>query len=147
MVDASIHPATSDDRTAIVALLEAAGLPHDLPKEILPEFRVLRVEGSVRGVVGLEPVGQTALLRSLAVDPAVQGQGYGTALVREAEAHAREQGLDVLYLLTTTAAGFFAELGYKPAARAEVPSAIAQTDEFARLCPDTATCMQKSLTS
>jgi amino-acid N-acetyltransferase len=105
------------------------------------------LRGVVQGVVGLEPAGRSALLRSLAVHPSARGSGYGTALMQAAEAHGRSLGMDALYLLTTTAAAFFQQRGYKPIPRDEAPSAIARTDEFARLCPSTATCMQKSLIS
>jgi amino-acid N-acetyltransferase len=132
----------------VVALLDAVGLPHDdLTEAALRHFRVLRDDGRMCGVVGVEPVGASALLRSLAVRPSERGNGYGHALVRAAEAYAREQGVGTLYLLTTTAPDFFAGLGYERMNREEVPPAIAQTDEFDRLCPRTAACMQKSLIS
>ncbi|PQJ34468.1 hypothetical protein BSZ35_07525 [Salinibacter sp. 10B] len=143
-----IVPATSADRPSIVDLLSRVGLPHDdLSNNLLSHFCVLRTNGVVQGTVGLEPVERAALLRSLAVHPNVRGQGHGTALVQAAEAHARTQNLHTLYLLTTTAAPFFRDRGYTPHPRNAVPSPIAQTDEFSRLCPDSAVCMQKSLIS
>jgi amino-acid N-acetyltransferase len=144
----SVVAATPTDADAIVALLDAVDLPHDdLTAAALRHFRVLRRDGTLVGMVGIEPAGSGGLLRSLAVRPAERGRGHGRALVRDAEAYARQQGLDALYLLTTTAAGFFADLGYEQIARDTVPPAIAQTDEFDRLCPRTARCMQKSLIS
>ena len=143
-----ISPAAPSDLEAIVSLLNTVDLPHeDLSDASLRHFRVLRRDGGVGGVVGIEPAGAAALLRSLAVRPADQGGGAGRALVQDVEAYARAQGIDTLYLLTTTAAGFFAALGYECSSREAVPPAIAQTDEFDRLCPATATCMQKSLIS
>jgi len=143
-----IVSAAATDRDAVGALLDAAGLPHDdLTDAALQSFWVLRHRGRLDGVVGLELYGPAALLRSLAVRPSRRGEGHGHALVRCAEAHAREQQVRTLYLLTTTAAGFFAGLGYEQMARDAVPPAIAQTDQFDRLCPQTATCMQKSLIS
>ncbi len=143
-----IRPATPTDRASIVDLLASVGLPHeDLSDGMLPHFCVLRSRGTIQGVVGLEPVGRAALLRSLAVLPSAQGSGHGTALVQAIEAHGRSHGVEVLYLLTTTAAAFFRERGYESTSRDDVPPAIAQTDEFSRLCPDSATCMQKSLIS
>jgi amino-acid N-acetyltransferase len=141
-----IVAADATDRDAITALLDAVGLPHDdLTESALQHFRVLRTGGGLGGVVGIEPYGAAALLRSLAVQPARRGEGHGRALVRDVEAYARRQDVRTLYLLTTTAAGFFADLGYAPTDRDDVPAAIAQTAEFDRLCPDTAPCMQKSL--
>jgi amino-acid N-acetyltransferase len=141
-----ITSAAPSDLNAVVALLDTVGLPHeDLTEASLQHFQVLRREQTVCGVVGLEPAGSSALLRSLAVHPSIRGQGYGQALVQKAEAHGHEQNVDSLYLLTTTAADFFTDLGYERIARDGVPDAVAQTEEFNRLCPDTAACMQKSL--
>lgn len=138
--------AATSDLDAIVDLLDAAELPHDdLTAAALQHFRVDRRDGTLVGVVGIEPVGSGGLLRSLAVRPSARGQGHGRALVHDAEAYARTQNLRTLYLLTTTATGFFADLGYEQISRDAVPPAIAQTDEFDRLCPHTAACMQKSL--
>lgn len=143
-----IVAARPSDLTAVVSLLDAVGLPHDdLTEAALQHVRVLRRDGTICGVVGVEPAGTAALLRSLAVRPLAQGQGAGRALVRDAEAYAREQGIETLYLLTTTAADFFAELGYERISRDAVPRRVAQTAEFERLCPSTAPCMRKSLIS
>ena len=97
------------------------------------------------GLVGLELFGDVALLRSLVVVPAARSSGMGTALVRYAENYARSQGVRTLYLLTTTAEGFFARLGYSHAARDAAPPAIRSTREFAGLCPASSAFMSKQL--
>lgn len=146
MSSVSITSAAPRDLSTIAALLEEADLPRvDLSPSDLSHFRVLRSEEDLQGVVGLEPVGREALLRSLVVQPEVRGQGYGRALVRDAEAYARRQDIEALYLLTTTAAEFFATLGYERVSRGDVPRTIAQTAEFRELCPATAVCMHASL--
>jgi amino-acid N-acetyltransferase len=66
-------------------------------------------------------------------------------LVDALEARARTLGIRTLYLLTTTAEGFFARRGYAPADRATVPDAILATEEFRGICPSTAACMAKPL--
>lgn len=92
-----------DDR-AIRLLLEDCGLHHeDLVSGDLADFTVAMKEDLVVGVVGLELLGEQALLRSLAVREAYRGQGIGSLLVRMAEDHARALGADRLYLLTNTA--------------------------------------------
>lgn len=48
-----------------------------------------------------------------------------------------------LYLLTTTAESFFADLGFDRIQREDTPPAIQQTSEFHDLCPETATCMRR----
>lgn len=104
-----------------------------------------RTDGELVGAVGFESVGRVALLRSLAVAPSQRGKGLGQVLVASAEAHAGEQGIDTLYLLTTTAAAFFARLGYSAVERALAPTAIRATSQFAGLCPAAATLMCKRL--
>ena len=65
---ASIEPATPSDMAAIKALLDASGLPTaDLGATAWTGFLVLRQNGGVRGVVGLETSGPVGLLRSLAI--------------------------------------------------------------------------------
>jgi amino-acid N-acetyltransferase len=81
------------------------------------------------------------------VEESVRGAGYGTALCDELEAQAAADGIDALYLLTTTAAGFFEARGYEAIDRNEAPPLIRQTTEFEDLCPASATCMKKSLRS
>ncbi len=138
--------ATAFDLRAVTALLDEAGLPHaDLTPAHLAHFRVLRDGDALVGVVGLEVCGEAALLRSLAVAPGRRGEGLGGRLVDVAEAHARTLGVDTLYLLTTTAAAFFAARGYAVTDRAAVPDAIAATAEFAAMCPASAVCMTRRL--
>ncbi len=99
----------------------------------------------VIGVAGIEAYGTVGLLRSVAVDEAHRKGGHGRALVAGAEAWAAGHGIDTLYLLTTTAAGFFAGLGYTEIPRAEAPAAIARTAQFSGLCPASSTFMRKEL--
>lgn len=140
--------ATAFDFRTVMALLDEAGLPHaDLTPTHLAHFRVLRDGDDLVGVVGLEVYGEAALLRSLAVAPGRRGEGLGGRLVDAAEAHARTLGVDTLYLLTTTAADFFAARGFAVTDRAAVPEAIAGTHEFAALCPASAVCMARRLTA
>ena len=128
-------------------LVGEAGLPvEDLNELDLAHFLGGGEPDRLRGVVGLELCGDAALLRSLAVEPEARGAGLGRALVAAAEVHARSRGVRSLYLLTTTAAGFFERLGYRPLDRNQAPNGIRRTREFAGLCPASATFMVKQLT-
>lgn len=130
----------------LTALLDACGLPTtDLAANAGVQLYGCRIEGKLAGAVGLERLGRVALLRSLAVTPAERGKGWGQALVASAEDHARVQGIDTLYLLTTTATAFFTALNYSPAERALAPEVIRATPQFAGLCPASATLMSKRL--
>ena len=129
-------------------LLDAAGLPSgDIGTEALEHFFGCGAEHAPQGVAGLEICGDDALLRSLAVDPHARDQGCGRALVAEVEGHAERLGIARIYLLTTTAGGFFAELGYEIAPRDAAPEQIRTTSEFSKLCPAGATLMLKNLAS
>ena len=141
-----IQPATSDDSRPIRGLLETCGLPHDdLVPAHLRHFLVARDGDRVVGIVGLEPRGDAALLRSLAVAPERRNEGLGARLVDAIERHAGDNGIRTLYLLTTTAADYFDTRGYECIDRDALPEPIQQTEEAARLCPSSATCMRKSL--
>jgi amino-acid N-acetyltransferase len=111
-----------------------------------PDCFYIGYDGDQRiGVVGIEIYGTDGLLRSVVVEEAVRGQGYGTALCAVAETEAQSVDADTLYLLTTTASEFFNDRGYVEIDRSTAPEAIQQTTEFNDLCPSTATCMKKTL--
>jgi amino-acid N-acetyltransferase len=142
------EPARGDDLPAIRVLLDASGLPHeDIGTPHLVNFVVLRGASGLAGVGGVEIQGADGLLRSVAVAPGQQQHGLGRALVEACEARARDQGATALYLLTTTAAEYFAHRGYRRVDRAAAPAAIQATREFAALCPSEAVCMVKELSA
>lgn len=130
---------------AIRALLRENALPTDDLDAARIGFVVAVDDGSLLGVGGVEAFGDAGLLRSLAVRSDQRGNGLGARLVGALEAHAREEGLAQLALLTTTAASFFAARGYREIARAAMPDALQASAEFRSLCPASATCMLKSL--
>ncbi len=101
--------------------------------------------GELLGGVGLELRGADALLRSLIVRPGRRGAGIGRSLVEAAEALARSQGIDTLYLLTLDQAAFFVGLGFVEQRRKATPPGILGTDEFSSLCPASAVCLRKQL--
>lgn len=96
------------------------------------------------GVVGLDVCDGVGLLRSLAVQPEARGRGLAVALVRQIELYAQTQSISKVYLLTNTAADFFAHQGYQTMARLDAPAAIQSTTQFSSLCPDSAVLMFKS---
>jgi amino-acid N-acetyltransferase len=142
-----IEPQRARDRPRVLALLQQVRLPiDDLHAGGAPvDFLVMRELGQVVGAVGLQSADGAGLLRSLVVQPSLHRQGRGAALVGAAERLAARRGMDDLYLLTTTAPGFFALLDYLRVDRATVPLALQRTSQFASLCPQTAVCMHKRL--
>ena len=147
MTDPSItlERADSDDIDRVEALLEANGLPYRDVRTKSERFFVGYSGTEVVGIGGVEVHGSDGLLRSVVVTESNRGQGYGTALCRGLEDYARNDGVETLYLLTTTAAPFFRRRGYQEIARENVPSSIRRTTEFADLCPDSATCLRRDL--
>ncbi|RKD97537.1 arsenic resistance N-acetyltransferase ArsN2 [Halopiger aswanensis] len=137
--------ARDPDLAYVESLLEATNLPNDDVRE-KPEAFYIASDGDERvGIGGLEQYGGDGLLRSLVVESGARSNGYGTAICDALEEAARADGIERLYLLTTTAAEFFADRGYERIDRSDAPPAIRRTDQFADLCPATATCLRRSL--
>jgi amino-acid N-acetyltransferase len=138
----SIEPAKPQDLPAILDLLARCGLPRDGLSEHLATALVAREGGQVVGCAALEVYGESALLRSIAVDEGQRGRGLGQRLVEATLSLARERHITGVYLLTTTAADFFARFfSFQPIAREEVPEPLKASVEFASACPETALAM------
>jgi arsenate reductase len=143
-----VGPATSADLPAITSLLAASGLPTEGIADHLATALVARDGTSVVASAVLEVYGDSALLRSVAVAATHRRRGLGERIVRAAMDTARSRGIRTVYLLTTTAADFFARrLGFRPVSRADVPDGVRVSAEFSRLCPDSATAMMRTLPS
>ncbi|MFB6221956.1 MAG: arsenic resistance N-acetyltransferase ArsN2 [Halolamina sp.] len=144
-------PATGSAVEWIHALLEHADLPTaDLDAGPTadadgPALYVVRADAGRVGCIGIERYGDAGLLRSAAIQERHRGEGYGRTAVRALESEAREAGIETLYLLTTTARGFFGSLGYEETDRVDVPDAVRGSAEFSDLCPDTAVVMRRTL--
>ena len=104
-----------------------------------------RAGSRVVGTAAPELLGDTALLRSVAVEAALRGQGIGHQLTHAALDLARALGIREVYLLTETAAAFFPRFGFQPIARARVAPAVQQSVEFVSACPASALVMVRSL--
>lgn len=161
-----LRRADSETISSVVALLEANDLPSGDVRSKADRFYLASLEpdgpasapldgdgaNSVDvdgvdpvGVGGIEIEGRHGLLRSVVVRESARGRGIGTALCDALETRAAAEGVETLFLLTTTAADFFAERGYGHVDRAAVPAEIRGTTQFGELCPATATCLRKSL--
>jgi len=138
--------AQPDDIDQIKGLLAKCELPYeDITPSDLTHFYLLRDGGRLAGVIGLEIYGQFALLRSLAVPAGYRVRGIGAELVERAQEHAHSHKVEALYLLTTTAEGFFSKRGYRRVERSEIPKPVQESAEFSTLCPASAACMVKHL--
>jgi amino-acid N-acetyltransferase len=141
----TIEQGAREDLGQVLALLERHGLPLDGAAGLEEALVVARRNGEIAGAAGLELYADGALLRSVVVDSSVQGQGLGRSLTEAALALARARGIPAVFLLTTTADGFFARLGFERVNRAEVPASVQQSVEFQSACPASAIVMRKPL--
>jgi amino-acid N-acetyltransferase len=132
------------ERDQIVSLLAESGLPvSDISRAHLPLFFGIQSDSCLIAVIGLELFGPVGLIRSLAVSKVCRGQRVGRQLVDFAEYYAAERGVETVFLLTTTAAVFFQQLGYGQVARSDVPQAIRITSQFSSLCPASSVVLSK----
>jgi amino-acid N-acetyltransferase len=141
MNNPTISPVTPAELPALYALLDRAGLPVAGLNEHTATTLVARMDRQIVGSVGLELYGRAALLRSVAVDAPWRGQGLGSQLVDAALVLANAQGVDQLYLLTETAAPYFARRGFVPIARTGVDPVVTTSIEFTSACPASAQAM------
>lgn len=142
----TIQPFTSDCTNEIIELLEDNDLPFediDFSKTL---FFVAEYNSSFAGVIGLEVYGGHALLRSLAVNRKLRGKTIGHELVNYLLLFCKKEWIDEVFLLTTSAEGFFESLGFNVIDRDSVPEAIKQASEFRYICPTTSTVMHKYVT-
>jgi len=131
---------------SLTELLQSCDLPiSDISPSQSLCFFGCHIDAELVGAVGLEIYGAVALLRSLAVHPHSRNSGIGRALVAYAENAASSLRVESLFLLTTTAAPFFASFGYLPMPRDEAPAAIKATAQFSGLCPASSSFMSKHL--
>ncbi|MCE9572965.1 MAG: GNAT family N-acetyltransferase [Deltaproteobacteria bacterium] len=135
----AVEPARADELDAVCALVAAADLPIDgIAAQFPAGYVVVRDGGAITAVAGLERFGDAALLRSVAVAPGVRTRGLGRAVVADRIAAARRAGLPAVHLLTTTAAAYFARLGFARIERAALPAAVAASPELTGACPASA---------
>jgi amino-acid N-acetyltransferase len=145
MKDIKYSYATQTDLSAIEALLTNCHLPTDGIERLTDNCLVAKLGSKIVGTVALEPCGQSALLRSLAVAPDYRGCSLGHGLTARMVSHARLLGVERLYLLTTDAERYFAAMGFKHAERSEAPAQIQATSQFHSLCPKSAVCMTRDI--
>ena len=140
-----VHPAQRGDLAAIQDLLVARALPTEGVEDHLQDFLVAGEGGSLLGCAGFEHYGQIGLLRSVAVASSVAGRGLGHALVEAVISRAGSEGVETLYLLTTTARDYFSRMGFEVITRAELPGALGASAELRGACPASAVAMRRFL--
>jgi N-acetylglutamate synthase-like GNAT family acetyltransferase len=97
------------------------------------------------GAAGVERYGRYGLLRSVVTAPGARRKGVAEALTRNRLDWAATEGLEAVYLLTTTAASYFPRLGFAPVDRADLPAEVQGSREFATVCPGSAVAMRRAV--
>ncbi|MBO9681788.1 MAG: GNAT family N-acetyltransferase [Flavisolibacter sp.] len=140
----NIVPASQNSFSAAIALLKKNNLPTE---DLDPGKQLFVVEegDNVIATVAVEYNYTDALLRSLSVSPEKRNSGIGAELVQFIEDYVQKQGVQTVYLLTTTAADFFSKRGYTIIDRNNVPDFIKNTSEYSVICSSSSTIMKKEL--
>lgn len=141
----TLRTAQATDLPAVLGLLDHAQLPRAGVAEALPHFVVAENRGQLVGVAGLEVYGESALLRSVAVEESWRGTGVGRTLIERALSLTRERGIRDVFLLTTTAEHYFPRFGFACVNRDSVSEAVQASAEFKGACPASAVVMRKTL--
>jgi amino-acid N-acetyltransferase len=138
----TIRPATGEDLPDVVALVTGAGLPAEgVDASLVAGMCVAQAGEALVGCAAIEWFPRSGLLRSVAVGAGSRGAGVGARLVRDRLSWAASQGLESVYLLTTTAPGFFERFGFRPVPREDAPQEVRSSREYSTICPETAVLM------
>ncbi len=142
-----IRSAQQEDHSAVLQLLQQSDLPQDGLSDHWATTLVARDGSQVVGSAALELYGASALLRSVAVEPSRRGQGLGQRLTQAALDLAKQRGVKAVYLLTETAAHFFARFGFRRISRSDVLPEVQRSVEFTHACPKSAQVMMVELST
>src|SRR5918996_4925303 len=140
-----LRQASGPDLPAIASLLHEGGLPAGAARERVGRTVVAESDRRVIATAAWEPVGDAALLRSVAVGADVRGTGAGLLVSAAALRQAARAGIRDVYLVTTDADGFFSRCGFRSIPREELPEAVAAHKQITRECPSTAPVMRLTL--
>ncbi|MFZ6759052.1 arsenic resistance N-acetyltransferase ArsN2 [Undibacterium sp. Ji50W] len=139
------RPASRKDWSAIRLLLNSQSLPVEGAYAHLQHFQLAFHNDALIACGGLEIYAQDALLRSIAVQPEAQGQGYGQQLVMQLIDAARNTGIKRLYLLTTNADKYFQQFGFRIIQSSKLPVGLQASSQLQGACPASAIAMQLKL--
>lgn len=138
---ARIRPAGADDADGIERLLRETGLYAS--EDGSRSGAMLAVDGSgVIATASCDVQGDDGYLRSVAVAEPARGFGIGALVAAAAARDAAGRGARGLFLLTESAQGFFARLGFEPLDREALPRWVRERSEE---CSETAAPMARGL--
>jgi amino-acid N-acetyltransferase len=144
-METRIDRARPEDVEDVLGLLAESHLPLEGLREHVATTIVARQDGRIVGSAALEIYPDGALLRSVAVAPALQRHRVGRELTEAAIRLAQERHAPAIYLLTTTAEHYFPKFGFERIARTDVPATVQASVEFTSACPSSAIVMRRGL--
>ena len=139
----TIRAAESEDVKAIEDLLERNTLPSGGVEKRLETTLVAIDGGRIVGTAAVELCADGALLRSVAVTGDTRSTGVGSAMVAAALDVASARAAGDVFLLTTTADGYFPRFGFERIGRDAVPAGVRASEEFTSACPASAVVMRR----
>jgi amino-acid N-acetyltransferase len=140
-----LRRAKSSDLEQLVRFLEANGLTTAGVERWYANFVIATDEkNTLLGVAGLEIYGQSALLRSVAVEKDSRRMGHGRALIDAVLRNAKQNGVYTVYLLTESAFDYFKHLGFDLVDRKDIDEAVLASLEFTE-CHSTALAMRRTI--
>ncbi len=116
--------ATEEDWPEVEALLSASSISVEGIHEHITQYIVSRDKAGVLGCIGVDRYGTTGVLRVLAVAQRARSAGLGELLISAIVADVRLRGVESIVLQTTSAAGYFARLGFTPMNPADLPQSV-----------------------
>jgi HAD superfamily hydrolase (TIGR01457 family) len=129
------RPARAGDMGAVAELLSGGGLSADGTQARLDRTIVAEDDdGTVVATATTVVLGESALIRSVAVRGDRRGRGVGLLTAAAAVRAAVASGAAVAALLTETAAPFFERLGFVSVDRSALPAEVAADPQAAEEC-------------
>ena len=130
MID--IEVATLADAQSIYELLTDCDLSTLEVLEPGTVYLVARLAEKMVGVCGLEFDGESALLRSVAVDNGTRGRGIARALIDGVRGELRRRGTRAVFLFSKDTGAFFENLGWVEVPVSEAADALRQAPQVKR---------------
>ncbi len=128
-----IRIATEKDLLPIQHLLAKANLSERGIEQNIDNFLVVEdPEKKVIGTVGIEPIGNDGLLRSLVMLSESWNAKVGLDFIELAVAYGKQKGYEKLYLLTNSSLPFFEYIGFRILEENQIPDHLKASEHFAQ---------------
>lgn len=140
-----LRMAQPSDAADIAALLTRCDLPPGEAFSLVNEFKVALADGRIVACGAAEKLGESVLIRCVAVEPAYRNRGIASRLVECLLMRARSAGARSVYLVTTTAPTYFSRWGFLLIAAERTPEDIRVSSAFMRSGQAASHCMRCEL--